>query len=86
MTAEEQTLAVARIRSWLRSGRARMIRRRAAMSQEEVGRAVGSDASQISRWEHGVAVPHHAMALRLWKVYAGFDEIVQGEDEAPHEQ
>jgi transcriptional regulator with XRE-family HTH domain len=79
MDAAEETLAIGRVRSWLRTGRARAVRERAGMSQADVGLAVGSDPAQISRWETGVYSPTRRSALKLARLYDGMEEIIRDE-------
>lgn len=69
MDAAEEALTVARVRAWLRSGRAREIRERAGLSQADVARAVGTDNAQMSRWETGKAVPYRKSVLKLAELY-----------------
>jgi transcriptional regulator with XRE-family HTH domain len=80
MNAAEEELTVARVRSWLRSGRARAIRRRAGMSQADVARAIGTDAPQISRWESGMTTPHRDSALKLARLYDELEKIIRDEN------
>lgn len=75
----DEALAVARVRAWLRSGRARDIRKQAGLSQADVGRAIGADGPQISRWESGKAVPHYGFALKLARLLDGAEEIIREE-------
>jgi transcriptional regulator with XRE-family HTH domain len=82
MTPAEEELTVARVRSWLRAGRARAIRRRAGMSQADVARAIGTDTSRISRWESATTVPVHDSALRLARLYDNLEKIIREEDAA----
>lgn len=83
MDATEEALAVVRVRTWLISGRARDIRKRAGLSQADVGRAIGTDGPQISRWESGKAVPYFDSALRLARLLDGLEEIMRdGQDAA----
>jgi transcriptional regulator with XRE-family HTH domain len=82
MDAAQEALAVARVRSWLRSGRARAVRERAGLSQADVGKAVGTDHAQMSRWESGAHAPEHGSALKLAVLYDGLEEIIRAE-EAP---
>jgi transcriptional regulator with XRE-family HTH domain len=80
MDAAKEELTVARVRSWLRSGRARAVRERAGMSQADVARAVGTDGAQISRWETAVAAPHRDAALKLGRLYAELEKIIHDEN------
>ena len=80
MDAAQEALTVARMRSWLRTGRARSVRERAGMSQADVGLAVGSDRAQISRWETGLYSPTRRSALKLARLYDGMDEIIRDEN------
>jgi transcriptional regulator with XRE-family HTH domain len=47
------------------TGRARRIRHAAGLSQSDVARHIGTDASTVSRWENGVLQPNGAAAERL---------------------
>jgi transcriptional regulator with XRE-family HTH domain len=82
MDAAEEALAVARVRSWLRSGRAKTIRKRARLTQADVARAVGTDHPQISRWESGLYSPARGTALRLARLYEQLEEIIREEEAA----
>lgn len=82
MDATEEALAVVRVRTWLLSGRARDIRKRAGLSQADVGRAIGTDGPQMSRWEAGKAVPYFDSALRLARFLDGLEEIMRDGQEA----
>jgi transcriptional regulator with XRE-family HTH domain len=82
MTPAEEEIAVARVRSWLRSGQARAIRRKTGMSQADVARAIGADMSRISRWESGACAPHRDSALKLARLYDGLEEIIRDEETA----
>jgi transcriptional regulator with XRE-family HTH domain len=82
MNAEQEAVTVARVRSWLRSGRARAIRQRAGISQAEVARAVGTDHAQISRWESGSPAPHRDSALKLARLYDRMEKIIRDENAA----
>ena len=75
MDPAEEAIAIARVRSWLRTGRARTIRERARLSQAEVGAAIGTDGPQMSRWEAGKAEPRRGSALKLAVLLDRLDEI-----------
>ena len=75
MDATEEALTIVRVRGWLRSGRAREIRQRAGLSQSDVGRAVGTDYSQVCRWETGKAVPVRGAVLKLAELYDGLQRL-----------
>jgi len=75
MDAAEETLAVARVRAWLRTGRARAVREQARLSQSDVARVVGTDTSRVSRWEAGKAVPHRGSALVLARLYDELERL-----------
>jgi transcriptional regulator with XRE-family HTH domain len=81
MDAAKEELAVARVRSWLRSGRARAVRERAGMSQADVARVIGTDGPQISRWESGTT-PSRISALKLAVLYAKLEKIIRDENAA----
>jgi transcriptional regulator with XRE-family HTH domain len=83
MDAAEEALAIARVRSWLRSGRAREIRKRAGLSQSDVGGAVGTDHAQVSRWESGKSAPVRGSVLRLAALYDELEEIARKEEREP---
>lgn len=55
----DDTILLAQVRSWCRNGRARAIRKAAAMTQPELARACGVDYSTVSSWETGRRVPRH---------------------------
>jgi transcriptional regulator with XRE-family HTH domain len=80
MTPAEEALTVVRVRSWLRSGRARAIRQRAGMSQADAGLAVGTDHAQISRWESGTSVPARDSTLKLACLYDQLEKIIRDEN------
>lgn len=80
MNAAEETLAVAQVRAWLRSGQARKIRERAGISQADLALAAGTSGPQVSRWECGYAVPVRGSALKLAKLYKELEEIIVGEE------
>jgi transcriptional regulator with XRE-family HTH domain len=82
MDAAEEALAVTRARSWLRTGRARAIRKRAGLSQADVGLAIGTDGPRISRWESGLYAPARGSALRLALLYEQLEEIAREEKSA----
>jgi transcriptional regulator with XRE-family HTH domain len=82
MDAADEALAVTRARSWLRSGKAKAIRKRAGLSQADVGGAVGTGGPQISRWESGVYVPTRSSALKLAILYEQLEEIIREEEAA----
>lgn len=82
MDAADEALAVTRVRSWLRTGRARAIRERAGLSQADVAKAVGTDHPQISRWESGLYAPARGSALKLALLYDGLEEIIREEEGA----
>ena len=79
MNAEQEAVTVAQVRSWLRTGRAKAIRRRAGISQAEAALAVGTDGPQISRWETGKSVPYRDSALKLARLYNQLEEIIRDE-------
>lgn len=79
--ATEEALAVVRVRAWLVSGRAKEIRKRAGLSQADVGRAIGTDGPQMSRWEAGKAVPYFDSALRLARLLDRLEEIAKDGEE-----
>jgi transcriptional regulator with XRE-family HTH domain len=81
MTPAEEALTVVRVRSWLRSGRARAIRQQAGMSQADAGLAVGTDHAQISRWESRTSVPARDSTLKLASLYDALEEIIRDEEE-----
>lgn len=82
MDAADEALAVTRVRSWLRTGRARAIRKRAGLSQADVGLAIGTDGPQISRWESGLYAPARGSALKLAILYEQLEEIIREEEAA----
>jgi transcriptional regulator with XRE-family HTH domain len=80
MDAMQEGLTVARVKSWLRSGRARAIRERAGMSQAEAAKMIGTDHWQISRWEGRKSVPDIRTLLKLAEMYDGLEEIIRAEE------
>lgn len=76
----QEGLTVARVKSLLRTGRARVIRERAGMSQAEAAKMIGTDHWQISRWESRKAVPEHGALLALARLYDGLEEILRAEE------
>jgi transcriptional regulator with XRE-family HTH domain len=82
MDAMQEGLTVARVKSWLRTGRARAIRKRAGLSQAEVASMIGTDAWQISRWEGRKSVPERDTLLDLARLYDGLEEILRAEETA----
>jgi transcriptional regulator with XRE-family HTH domain len=80
MDATEEALTIVRVRAWLRSGRAREIRRRAGLSQGDVARVLGTTYSQVCRWETGKAVPVRGAVLRLAELYGKLEEIAEAAD------
>jgi DNA-binding transcriptional regulator YiaG len=64
------TLALASLRADVASGRARLIRERARVSQSEVGRAIGTTGSAIAHWEAGRRVPRGEAAIRYAQLLA----------------
>jgi transcriptional regulator with XRE-family HTH domain len=83
MDAAEEALTIARVRSWLRSGRAREIRKRAGLSQSDVGGAVGTDHAQVSRWEGGKSAPVRGSVLRLAALYEELERLAETEETGP---
>jgi DNA-binding transcriptional regulator YiaG len=82
MDATEEALTIVRVRAWLRSGRAREIRRRAGLSQGDVARVLGTTYSQVCRWETGKAVPVRGAVLRLAELYDGLQRLAEAERSA----
>lgn len=80
MNAAEETLAVVRVRAWLRTGRARAIRERAGLSQADIARSVGTDPAQVSRWETRKCSPVRASALRLAILYDKLEALAAAAD------
>ena len=78
--AAEEALAIARVRSWLRTGRARAVRERARLSQADVGAAIGTDGPQVSRWECGKATPRSDSALKLARLLGELDAMIGSEE------
>jgi transcriptional regulator with XRE-family HTH domain len=83
MDAAEEALAIVRVRAWLRSGRAREVRKRSGLSQSDVGRAVGTDHAQVSRWESGMYAPRRDSALALARLYGELEKAVLQEEGEP---
>ena len=55
--------SLAKVRWMARTGRARRIREAAAVTQSELGAAVGVTAACVSRWERGQRVPRGSAAV-----------------------
>jgi transcriptional regulator with XRE-family HTH domain len=49
------------------------------MSQADVGRAIGTDGPQISRWESGTT-PSRISALKLARLYDRLEKIIHDEN------
>ena len=62
--ADEDVLALARVRELAESGRAREIRLAARLSLYDIAGAIGSNASSVQRWEAGLRRPYGEQALR----------------------
>ena len=60
-TTAEQLQA---LRAMTKSGQARDIRRGARLSQGDISRSIGVDASTVARWETGQRTPRGEAALR----------------------
>lgn len=71
-TAEQRVLAVAQVRADAASGRAREIRERARLSQQEVADALRVHWTTVAHWEAGRRVPRGDVAARyaelLWQL------------------
>jgi transcriptional regulator with XRE-family HTH domain len=80
MNEESEALALARVRAQLRTGEARAIRKQAGLSQADVGRAVGSDGPQVSRWETQKSVPRRESALKLARLLDDLDAMNRSGD------
>lgn len=72
----DQIVKLATVRLLLRSGDARAIRERAAVSREEFARAIGVGTDAIFRWETGLRRPRREFALRLAEAYGSLDRLV----------
>lgn len=68
MANESVTLDVARVRNWLRGGRAQAIRERSGLSQSDLARTLGVAPTTVSRWEAGARTPRPVVALRLLRL------------------
>jgi DNA-binding transcriptional regulator YiaG len=62
--ATKEALLLSRVRALAASGEAREIRRRAKLTQAEVGDACRVADATISRWEKGLRAPRGQAALR----------------------
>jgi DNA-binding transcriptional regulator YiaG len=75
VTQTTDAAEIARVREWVRSGRAKAIRERAHVSQAEVAETIGVDPATVSRWEAGGRVPRGAVAERLGKLLRELSEV-----------
>ena len=67
--------------------RLRKLREERSLSQRELAEGVGTETSQVSRYERGVVMPNAETLIdmaRFLRVGAGF--LLTGEDSAPHEE
>lgn len=68
MATETSIVDVARVRRWLRDGRAQGIREASGLTRSDIGRALGVSPSTISRWETGARAPRPVVAIRLLRL------------------
>lgn len=61
---KEALLGVAAARRYAQSGAGLAIRKRARLSQREVGAVVGTTGQSIGNWETGVSAPRGEAAIR----------------------
>jgi len=67
---------LAQVREMVRSGRARTIRERAALSQAEIAAELGVHETTVSHWELGVRSPSSALASRYGRLLRKLAEVV----------
>jgi DNA-binding transcriptional regulator YiaG len=71
--AELDVAALAEVRQFCASGRARGIRERACLTLGEVGRSVGVAPSTVARWEDGTRRPTGRAAERYLRLLRRID-------------
>jgi DNA-binding transcriptional regulator YiaG len=64
LSASSEALALAEVRQWAKTGKARQTRERAHLSLADIAAAVSVTTPAISRWECGLRAPRGAAALR----------------------
>ena len=67
----DELMRLVKLRSLLRNGVARTVREGAAVSMNEMSRAVGVDRVTLLRWEHGKHSPRGELALKYLDVLEG---------------
>jgi transcriptional regulator with XRE-family HTH domain len=72
----EDTVALAEARVRVANGDLLTLRRRAGLSQEAIGRAVGATRTTVLRWEHLERVPSGPPAIRLAQLMRELDKVV----------
>ena len=73
---KEALLGIAAARRYAQSGTGLVIRKRARLSQREVGAAVGTSGQSIGNWETGVSAPRGEAAIRWAEL---LDSLVEQE-------
>ena len=76
-TSQDEVLAIAQVRADMASGRARIIRERARLSQSEMARAVGVHWTTVAHWESGRRVPRGPTAAQYAEMLRQLDKMTQ---------
>jgi DNA-binding transcriptional regulator YiaG len=74
----EDTIALAEARMRVLNGDLAAIRRRAKLSQDAIGRAVGVTRVTVCRWESGERVPSGDPAVRLARLLRELEALTKG--------
>jgi DNA-binding transcriptional regulator YiaG len=75
----EDTVALAESRLRVSNGDLAAIRRRAGLSQEAIGRAVGATRTTVCRWESHERQPSGEPAIRLAKLLRELEKVAGDE-------
>jgi transcriptional regulator with XRE-family HTH domain len=75
-TESRRLVAVSEARALVREGRLRTLREQHGFSQLAIARALGVDASAVSRWEAGDRVPREQAAERLHVLLSALEKDV----------
>lgn len=73
---EESAVALARLNAHLATGRARLIRRQAGLSQADVARSIGGSASAVAAWENRQRRPRGELAMRYGSLLNALADMV----------
>lgn len=74
----EDTIALAEARIRVGNGDLAVIRRRAKLSQDAIGRAVGVTRVTVCKWEAGTRQPSGDAAVRLAKLLRALEAVTKG--------